>query len=86
MPSAKLDGIELLEVLRQKFIDTFSSVERGFVIAGAVWYIAVEVLRRDEFQNATDKVAEILEEYVVVRTDECVPLELRVAGLWSMRE
>lgn len=83
--TAQIDGVEFLDVLRQKLIDVFFPNSEGrLIVLDPYWNDVVIVPRVDEFQHAADEIAEILQEQVVVAANEGIPGELTVARLWPL--
>ena len=82
-----LDILQLVIVPLEQLIDLllmlFKVRIREF---GVIWDLRIVDFRVDELDDAVDKVAEVLQQFVVVRCDEAVPLKFGVAGLGSVGE
>jgi hypothetical protein len=83
--STDLDILELIDISLKQLIDLLLVLSEVVVLElGVIWYHRVVDLGVDELDDAVDEVTEVLEELVVVRCDEAIPFEFRVASFGSM--
>ena len=82
-----LYSVHLFEVLREELVDLgLELVNGGILVLGVVGHDVVVVLSVDEFHNAANKVAKVLQKQVVVAADKVIPIEFTVSRLRSVGE